>query len=105
LYCYSNQLSGLDFSHNAALTELYCASNQLTGLNISNNEALTILHCFSNQLTSLDISNNTSLTVIRLQDMPSLNEVCVWEVPFPPAGVEVDMASSPNITFTTECSK
>jgi len=45
------------------------------------------------------------LTVIRLRDMPSLNEVCVWEVPFPPAEVEVDMANSPNITFTTECSK
>ena len=99
-----NQLSDLDFSHNAALTELYCAFNQLTSLDVSNNTALTVLHCFSNQLSSLDVSNNISVKIIQLRDMPSLIEVCVWELPFPPAGVEVDMTNSPNINFTTECS-
>ena len=105
LNCWKNQLTSLDVSQNTALTDLYCADNQLTSLDVSNNTVLTVLHCFENQLTSLDISNNISLTDIRLRDMPSLNEVCVWEVPFPPDGVEVDIANSPNITFTTECSK
>jgi Leucine-rich repeat (LRR) protein len=105
LLCWKNQLTGLDVSQNTALTDLYCAQNQLTSLDVSNNTALTVLHCFSNQLTSLDISNNISLKNIQLRDMPSLNEVCVWEMPFPPEGVEIDIADSPNINFTTDCSK
>ena len=105
LLCWKNQLTSLDVSQNTALTDLYCAFNQLTSLNVSKNTALTVLHCFSNPLTSLDISNNSSLKNIQLRDMPSLNEVCVWEMPFPPDGVEVDIANSPNINFTTECSK
>ena len=105
LNCWKNQLTGLDVSHNTALSELYCAYNQLTSLIVSKNTALTVLHCFSNQLTSLDISNNISLKNIQLRDMPSLNEVCVWEMPFPPNGVEIDIADSPNINFTTECNK
>ena len=105
LLCWKNQLTSLDVSQNTALTDLYCAFNQLTSLNVSKNTALTVLHCFSNPLTSLDISNNSSLKNIQLRDMPSLNEVCVWEMPFPPDGVEVDIANSPNINFTTDCSK
>ena len=105
LNCWRNQLTNLDVSQNTALTDLYCAFNQLTSLDVSNNTALTVLHCFSNQLTSLDISKNISLTIIKLRDMPSLNEVCVWELPFPPAGVEIDIANSPNINFTIDCSK
>ena len=87
------------------LDTLICSYNQLTTLDVSNNTALTVLHCFSNQLSSLDVSNNISLKIIQLRDMPSLIEVCVWEIPFPPAGVEVDMTNSPNINLTTECSK
>jgi len=105
LNCWKNQLTGLDVSQNTTLTYLYCAYNQLTSLDVSNNTALIVLHCFGNQLSSLDISNNFSLKNIQLRDMPSLNEVCVWEMPFPPAGVELDIANSPNINFTTECSK
>lgn len=105
LLCWQNQLDSLDISRNTALTDLYCAQNQLTSLEVSNNPALTVLHCFSNQLTSLDISKNTSLTNIQLRENPSLNEVCVWVLPFPPEGVEVDTAYVPNIVFTTECSK
>ena len=37
--------------------------------------------------------------------MPTLYEVCVWEMPFPPADkVElVDTTGSPNVYFTTDC--
>ena len=36
--------------------------------------------------------------------MPSLIEVCVLEIPFPIADVELDTTGSPNVYFTTECS-
>ncbi len=37
--------------------------------------------------------------------MPTLYQVCVWELPFPPEGVDVDMTDSPNVYFTTDSSK
>ncbi len=105
LNCGNNQLTSLDISKNTALTGLDCSSNQLTNLDISNNTALRIeLSCGSNQLTSLDVSNNTALGFIGIQDMPSINEVCVWEMPFPPDGVRVFTTDSPNVYFTTDCS-
>ena len=58
-----------------------------------------------NQLSTLDVSHNAALTLLRLNEMPSLNKVCVWEMPFPPEGVEVDTTGSPNVHFTTDCSK
>jgi len=36
--------------------------------------------------------------------MPTLHEVCVWTMPFPPDGVNVDTTGSPNVFFTNECS-
>jgi len=43
--------------------------------------------------------------LLELKDMPSLYKVCVWEMPFPPSGVEVFTSNSPNVYFTTDCSK
>lgn len=63
------------------------------------------LICWKNQLTSLDVSNNTFLTNISLNNMPSLKKVYVWETPFPAGGIEIDIEGSPNLSFTTECSK
>jgi len=105
LDCAYNQLTNLDVSNNIALTELHCYYNQLTSLNISGCTALNVLHCSDNQLTSLDVSNNTSLSSLAIMHMPSLNMVCVWIIPFPPAGVAVDTTNSPNVYFTTDCSK
>ncbi len=62
LCCENNQLKSLDVSNNTALTELICYNNQLTTLDVSNNAALTNLYCYENQLTSLDVSNNAALT-------------------------------------------
>ena len=42
---------------------------------------------------------------LNIAEMPTLFEVCVWTLPFPPEGVEVDTTGSPNVYFTTECSK
>jgi hypothetical protein len=103
LDCNNNQLTSLDVSNNTVLTNLYCYSNQLTSLDVSNNTALTGLDCKNNQLTSLDVSNNTALTYLQLVGMPTLYRVCVWEMPFPPVGVTLNITGSPNIYFTTEC--
>ena len=85
------------------LDTLDCSYNQLTALDISNNTALIYLYCGYNQLTTFDGSNNTALEILNLHDMPSLYKVCVWELPFPPTGVEVDTTGSPNVFFTTDC--
>lgn len=115
LYCYGNQLTNLDFSNNTALTYLYCSYNQLTSLDVSNNVALTNLLCSDNQLASLDISNNISLGLapatvppecfLGIAYMPSLEKVCVWELPFPPADFLLCVDGSPNVYFTIECIK
>lgn len=62
------------------------------------------LNCELNQLTALDVTNNTALTWLELNHMLSLNKVCVWEMPFPPDAVYVEMINSPNLYFTTDCS-
>lgn len=105
LVCVDNQLTSLDVSNNATLMGMECWRNQLTDLDVSNNPDLVELICGDNQLTSLDISKNTKLESIGIMDMPTLNEVCVWTLPFPPEGVEVNTEGSPNVYFTTECGK
>jgi hypothetical protein len=42
---------------------------------------------------------NRSLEEIEIENMPTLSEVCVWSTPFPPAGVQVKKAGSPNVYF------
>ena len=126
LYCNRNQLTSLDVSNNTALERLNVSENDLTSLDVSNNTALWLINCLSNKLTSLDVSNNTalerlnvsendltsldvsnnsSLVELRIIEMPTLGEVCVWEMPFPPVGVAVDTTGSLNVYFTTDCSK
>jgi hypothetical protein len=36
--------------------------------------------------------------------MSSLNKVCVWGLPFPPAGLTFDKTNSINAYFSTDCS-
>ena len=103
LGCWYNLLTSLDVSNNPALTDLYCSHNLLTNLDLSNNILLQFLFCYSTLLTRLDISSNTALVFIDLSDIPTLFEVCVWEMPFPPTGVEVNLTDSPNAYFTVDC--
>jgi Leucine-rich repeat (LRR) protein len=118
--CSENELEQLDFSNNPDLSFIDCTRNRLTSLNVSKNTHLGFLWCGVNPLTSLDISNNTALgsewdftanegqcsDEIDLSYMPSLQEVCVWTLPFPPTDREicVNTLGSPNIFFTTDCS-
>jgi predicted GH43/DUF377 family glycosyl hydrolase len=96
-----SDMTGIEAFFN--LDTLYCAQNQLTSLDVSGNRALKILNCDSNQLNSLDISNNTELGYLHISDMPALYDVCIWDWPFPPAGVEIDTTGSPNVYFTLDC--
>jgi len=68
LYCYQNNLTALDITHNSALTKLWCNINQLPTLDISQNTALVELSCTNNQLTSLDTSQNTNLSKLNCFD-------------------------------------
>ena len=61
LYCYVNQLTALDLSHNPELEALSCGTNLLTTLDISKNTKLRWLSCYDNQLTVLDVSSNAAL--------------------------------------------
>lgn len=104
LWCQDNNLSALDASNKTALYWLICSNNQLTSLDVSG-DAVLALSCSGNQLTSLDVSSNIDIKELDLNDMPSLGKVCVWEVPFPPEGIEIDTTGSPNMYFTADCSK
>jgi len=103
LYCGSTQLTSLNVSDCSALDYLNCDWSQLTGLNVSGCTALKELHCSGNQLATLNIYYNTALEYLDLSWMPTLNDVCVWEEPFPPAGVEANTEGSTNVNFTTDC--
>lgn len=105
LTCWRNHISDLDLSANRALTELSCKNNWLTSLDLSHNTALVKMVCCGNRLSSLDISKNTELKLIGVDNMPSMGEVCVWTLPFPPADIKVLMGFSPNVFFTTQCSE
>lgn len=103
--CGRNYIRELDLSNNAALRELYLNNNWLSNLDLSNNTSLVKMISCGNRLSSLDISGNIGLTLIGVDNMPSIGEVCVWTLPFPPAGVEVLMGFSPNVFFATQCIK
>jgi Leucine-rich repeat (LRR) protein len=103
LHCDANQLTSLDVSGCAALKRLLCMENQLTSLDVSKNTALENLDCYGNQLTSLDVSGCKALTFLDLSGLPTLYEVCVWRMPFPPGGVNVYKYDSPNVYFNNTC--
>ena len=101
--CSRNKLTTLDFSDNINLKFLSCENNMVRNLNLTNNWLLETLICHGNQLLSLDVSNNSALSNIHLEDMTTLSQVCVWEMPFPPDGVYIDTTNSSNVFFTLDC--
>ena len=114
LFCFNNQLTALDVSDDTVLKYLDCSDNQLTSLDVSNNTSLFSLSCGNNQFTTLDVSYNISLGLteegyycfsccLDIRNMRSLEKVCVWTMPFPPAGFPLCAEGSPNVYFTTDC--
>ena len=101
-----------------SLETLECDNNQLITLDVSNLTDLKVLWCNVNQMTSLDLSNNSNIgqdlldltyyfsgCYLAIGDMPTLEEVCVWTMPFPQEGFKLCADGSPNVYFTTDCSK
>ena len=130
LDCYVNIISNLDVSNLSMLKYLDCQGNILTNINITNSVNLTYLNCTNNQLDSIDLTNNINLTTLILGDVismpsnyfeslnisnnvlletiwltaiPTLSEVCVWELPFPTSNVNIYTDGSPNVFYTTSC--
>lgn len=103
LSCEGIKLDHLSLSTNLNLRVLQCDGCELNYLWVSTNIKLEKLSCSNNKFTFLDLKNNRKLVLVELKDMPSLNEVCVWELPFPPEGIDIDTTHSPNIHFTTTC--
>lgn len=103
LRCGYNRIRELDVSGNPGLISLGCNNNYLSSLDLSNNLQLTRMISCGNQLTTLDVSRNAKITTLGIDNMPSLTEVCVWTLPFPPEGVRVLMDFSPNLVFVRDC--
>ncbi|MFC2091135.1 T9SS type A sorting domain-containing protein [Bacteroidota bacterium] len=112
LVCSNNNLSSLDISNNTSLVVLDCKNNNLTALDLEHNTLLGHLDCSANQIERLDISNNPGLMIhaypdysygfnLILSRMPSLTEVCVWEMPFPPDDrkAKLSISGSSNVVF------
>lgn len=101
-----SQITNLDVSNCPSLHELILWYNQITNLDVSKNTKLSWLGLDGNLLSRLDISNNINLgPALGLSDMPTLSEVCVWTMPFPPEGLYIDTIGSPNVYFTTDCNQ
>lgn len=103
LICHNNSLTSLDVSKLTKLVKLNCRENQIAELDVSNNTILNLLECGGNLLSYLDISNNTALINLIINDLPTLEQVCVWVLPFPPDKVNLDTTNSPNVVFTNDC--
>lgn len=100
LSCSSNSLTTLDVSLNVKLKSLNCRANDLEFLDVSNNHLLEVFICSANALSQLDISIHSELKFLWIEDMPSLHEVCVWTLPFPPENLQFKSQNSPNVSYT-----
>jgi hypothetical protein len=63
----------------AALQDHYCSSGKRY-------ENLSII--YSNKLTGMDISKNNPINNLISREISSRYKVCIWVMPFPPAGVK-----------------
>ncbi len=68
LYCKDNKIENLDVSQNTVLTKLYCKDNEIESLDVSQNTVLTELYCYNNQLTSLKLSGAAALTKLSCRN-------------------------------------
>jgi len=68
LFCFNNELTNLDVSHNPKLKTLDVLRNKLKNIDVSKNLELTELNCTLNQLKSLDVSKNTLLEILSCEN-------------------------------------
>ena len=86
LTCWSNGLTELDLSGNAALEMLRCNGNELTRLDLSKNPALKGLYCGQNELVALDLSGLPDLYALCCE----YNRLTALDLSRSPALVELD---------------
>ena len=67
LECTDNDIIELDVSGAASLTKLDCSYNKMTALDVSGAASLTNLDCSFNELTALDVSDNAALKVLSFR--------------------------------------
>ena len=71
-----------DFSIFQNLTKLYANGNEFTNLDLSQNYNLTeLLVASCTMLETINIKNGSSLTAFNSNDLPSLNYVCIDNIP------------------------
>ena len=75
LYCFDNNLTTVDVSHNTKLTNLNLGYNKLTSINVSANTELEHLYLQYNQLTSVTVTSHSKLYVLWLIDNPNLTSL------------------------------
>jgi hypothetical protein len=83
--------------------DIICFDNEIDVIDVTRQQYLRNFYCGGNRLAVLDVSVNYNLWNLYVNDMPTLFEVCVWEEPFPPENVMIDLSGSPNVYFTTNC--
>lgn len=104
--CYTNQLTSVNLSNNAALTIFNCAFNQFSSLDFSNNPALTTLSCSYNQLTYLNIANgnNSNITYLETNQNPNLTCIQVDDVAYSNANWTTgNYIIGPGTSYSTSC--
>lgn len=113
LFCGGNHLVELKLPENLEFTSLSCRDNDLGTLDLSVVPSLSFLDCGGNNFTNLDLSNNPLIgtegppfmwsdTFLILNNMPTLEKVCVWE-DIDLESLNLDTTGSPNVSFSTEC--
>lgn len=105
LICGRNNIGEIDLSSNPSLSKLVVNNNELSHLDLSPIASLSTMISCGNHLSYLDISMHPDLTRIGVDNMPMLTEVCVWTLPFPPEDIVILQDYSPNIEYTTGCSR
>lgn len=103
LSCQGIKFGLLVLWENPELKILECDNCQLNDIWLEGNPNLLELSCSYNNLTYIDLSNNAKLKMVRLNGMPNLGKVCVWEWPFPPTETVISTINSPNAYFSIDC--
>lgn len=88
LHFNGNQISAIDISNNIELTTLNFTGNPISEIDLSNNPNLNNIWFGNNPMTVLDISGNQKVNYLRNEGEFPLEKICVWTLPFPPAGID-----------------
>jgi hypothetical protein len=99
---------GVDTDGNGKISAL--EAEAVTFLNVSGKSIADMagIESFAD-LEILDISGCTALTFLdcylSIENMPSLEKVCVWTTPFPPEDLRLCNEGSTSVNFTSDCNE